>query len=45
MISELKHPGNNHEKRMEYTKEIIGPVDGKVSVRMVDLLERELNSK
>ena len=43
--SELKHPGNNHEKRMEYTKEIIGPVDGKVSVRMVDLLERELNSK
>ncbi|MBN2598685.1 MAG: CDP-glycerol glycerophosphotransferase family protein [Marinifilaceae bacterium] len=34
----LKNPEVNNEKRKEYTKEIIGPVDGKVSVRMVDLL-------
>jgi CDP-glycerol glycerophosphotransferase (TagB/SpsB family) len=38
---ELQHPNNHQKRRAECTHEIIGPVDGKVSIRMVDLLERE----
>lgn len=38
--SELQNPEKKQEKRREYTKEIIGPVDGKVSSRMVDILEK-----
>ncbi|MCW3806398.1 CDP-glycerol glycerophosphotransferase family protein [Plebeiibacterium marinum] len=37
---ELNNPSHNHNKRVEYTKEIIGPNDGKVSVRMVDIMEK-----
>jgi hypothetical protein len=36
---ELRNPGNYKARREECTSEIIGPVDGKVSVRMVNLLE------
>ena len=36
---ELANPENYKQRRAECTHEIIGPVDGKVSVRMVDLLE------
>jgi len=38
--SELKNPEQKRAKREEYTKEIIGPVDGKVSFRMVNVLEK-----
>ncbi|MFA8433514.1 MAG: CDP-glycerol glycerophosphotransferase family protein [Marinifilaceae bacterium] len=42
---ELSNPKTHEEKRKEYTREIIGPVDGKVSVRMVDILEQEAIKK
>lgn len=38
--NELKYPENKNSKRIEYTKEIIGPVDGKVSERMVNVMEK-----
>lgn len=41
---ELKNPEKYKKRRAECTHEIIGPVDGKVSVRMVDLLEKELKN-
>ncbi len=45
VISELNIPEKKHQKRMEYTKEIIGPVDGKVSVRMVDVMQKYYGKK
>ena len=38
---ELINPKNKQRIRKEYTKQVIGPTDGKVSIRMIDIMERE----
>jgi len=35
---ELANPQNKHDIREKYTKQVIGPTDGKVAIRMVDTL-------
>ena len=39
--TEIQNPEKHKIRRTECTHQIIGPVDGKVSIRMVDILERE----
>lgn len=38
VIRELKHPNFKEEIRKKYTKEIIGPTDGNVAKRMIEIL-------
>ena len=43
IVSELNHPEKYQRIRKKYTKLVIGPTDGKVSERMVDILEKAYN--
>jgi hypothetical protein len=41
IADELAHPENFHRQRLEYTRDHVGPMDGKASLRIVDYLESE----
>ncbi|MGE4569252.1 MAG: CDP-glycerol glycerophosphotransferase family protein, partial [Bacteroidales bacterium] len=39
-LLEIEHPELNHQNRMDLSEKVIGPADGKVSERIVDILEK-----